>query len=516
MILHLEDPALLDREAPKGKFKAATNPVDSNDHEPERVKFTKTGDAPFETDAAPKSLEMPKSHNKFQLEPLLNKFVWTVNDEDGHFQLGAPADHDDLYIFNITIISGTNFHVLWDGKSPRKQQKEYVWQVTYSAFGCDITAEPFMLGNDDSTRRTFIGDKACARIRANGLLFFEYLQETSLQFQIIRYQVGINNELISPEVMGFCYADLSLLSGNRHEIKLSMDVVSEWGTTPARTIASGDATTKPEIRLAVNMEAIPNYFSNQLNENGNKSIQDAEQRSKIYTNGHIQSDAKDESKKVVLESNLDQVDGINEANVTEISNSSNVRRLLQFENDNHKDYIDTDDYDVLGNSSNVPSKSVPKKRQEQPVVANCGDTLELSESEDSDFAQNFKKIASLMPEPGDYKVVIEFTSFWLKSGHILQKTYILRYSHPPIGIEEPVDCYANRLEDEFTDPCQRYQVMIKGSPYPLTIKEYSEALLNEPLTVEFHKFHDAADGTRCFATAMIPIGRIFFSEVSVC
>lgn len=42
------------------------------------------------------------------LQNSVDKFTWRISETDGCFQLGEPADGDDLYIFNITIISAHN------------------------------------------------------------------------------------------------------------------------------------------------------------------------------------------------------------------------------------------------------------------------------------------------------------------------------------------------------------------------------------------------------------------------
>jgi hypothetical protein len=112
------------------------------------------------------------------------------------------------------------------------------------------------LSQGDSTRRTFIGDKATARIRGCAPNFCDYLQETAVDFHVVRFQLSPTQDLCNEEIMGICFGELKdLAQSDVPEIRLTMDVVSEWGYQ--NTIIPSE---KPEIRAVFQLEATPAFF----------------------------------------------------------------------------------------------------------------------------------------------------------------------------------------------------------------------------------------------------------------
>lgn len=440
-----------------------------------------------------------------------NKFKWTVKEKDGYFQLGDPANDDDLYILNTTVISASYLHSLWDGKSPRKHLSDNCfWQIKYEAYGCEIASEPFLLGNDDDSRRTFIGDKATARIRTNGALFFEYLQETNLQFQIIRYQLGPNKELANPEVMGICFASLSELSSpDKREHRVCMDILSEWGTP--RVLSMHE---KPEVRVLFALEVIPNIFKicSSSVETNNNEICRSESNVLPNSNEHESPinriDADDNRRREVINRNEDALDGMEGggSDFEAVSNTSNARRLLQFENHTRQN----------GSPPSVSSAvTSPEKRisdinsGEQPRVI----TVSSGSSSESEESSNKENLARIMPPPGDYNVTIELNRFWLKSKRTINDNFILTYTHAPIGVlEKPVKCYSEPHEQDCVDSRQAFVISHGEFTKSVTITKFSESLLNDPLTVEFAR-NTEGPKSKCFASAMIPFGRVFSERV---
>ncbi|ODM90365.1 hypothetical protein Ocin01_16315 [Orchesella cincta] len=453
------------------------------------------------------------------------KFCWTVNEKDGYFQLGIPADKDDLYILNTTVISASYLHLLWDGRSPRKRSIDnYFWQIKYTAYGCEISSEPFLLAKDDESRRTFIGDKATARIRTNGVLFYDYLQDSALEFRIIRYLVGSNGELCNEEVMGLCFASLTdLTDPGKGEYRVALDVVSEWGTP--RVISAHE---KPEIRVIFTLDTVPNYFSfctPQLNGSGDAAptsdINSANHSYNEYSKNMLHEDEVDRR----IHQNSERNSQTNEKKRQEgedaksrvspsedVINQSNVRRLLKFEDELRKD----DDNKGSPSSSSATSTPPRKPAASQKVVIDKpkqkqsnGASHTVSESEESDFTSNKEDMAKFLPQPGDYKVEIQLTRFWLKSKKQIRDTFMLSYIHPPVGISDSrIDCFGEPLSPEFTDSRQGFVIMDGELSKNIRITRFSEGLLNEPLTVEFRRVSDDRS-SHCFASSMIPFGRIF-------
>ncbi|OXA58854.1 hypothetical protein Fcan01_07816 [Folsomia candida] len=194
-----------------------------------------------------------------EIQNSVDKFTWRISETDGCFQLGEPADGDDLYIFNITIISAHNLQFLWNGRSPKKpaEADNYVWQIRYKAYGCEIKSDPFVLSTSDPSRRTFIGDKATARIRASAPYFYDYIQETAVEFHVIRFELSSSQDLINEEVMGVSFAELKdLAEADITELRTTLDIVSEWGYP--NTIIPGE---KPEVRTVFQLEATPGFFN---------------------------------------------------------------------------------------------------------------------------------------------------------------------------------------------------------------------------------------------------------------
>lgn len=448
----------------------------------------------------------------------VHTFVWTVREKDGYFQLGDTAEDDDLYILNTTVISASYLHCLWDGKSPRKRLSDnFFWQIKYEAYGCEIASDPFLLADEDESRRTFIGDKATARIRTNGATFFEYLQDSNMQFQIIRYQLGQDKELGNPEVMGICFASLSELSTSdpmKREHRVCMEVVSEWGTPRIVSVHE-----KPEVRVMFTLEAVPNFFKICLPEleTNNNVVQSSipplngftvNDEGTVVRNSNNKQSQRVEERQQLDEQTDDAPDGNASADIESLSNRSNVRRLLQYEDENRRDGSPPPSSSSLLTS---PDRRLPSKKSSVGTKFSQASSCNYSESDDTDNSSNKENLARIMPPSGEYNVTVELNRFWLKSRRVIKDSFKLSYLHPPIGVSEnSVQCYAESLDPDVMEPRQGFITIDGTFTKSLEITKCSESLLNDPLTVQFSK---ATSDDRCFASAMIPFGRIFSEKV---
>ncbi|CAL8110553.1 unnamed protein product [Orchesella dallaii] len=518
MILQLEDRSIKEKrplEAPKNMPQTRTLAGELSQPEcdiPENIL----------KNAAALSETKPLKHE----DVASGRFCWSVNEKDGYFQLGIPADKDDLYILNTTVISASYLHLLWDGRSPRKRTDNYFWQIKYTAYGCEIATEPFLLAKDDESRRTFIGDKATARIRTNGALFYEYLKESALEFRIIRYIVGNNGQLCNEEVMGLSFAALTdLTNPSKGEFRVALDVVSEWGTP--RVVSAHE---KPELRVIFTLDTVPNYFSfctPLLNGSGDavlaSDVQNVNTNDKEFSNNILEEDEVDHqlkpSERFEIEDSSHTANYIESEDVIargvdpyeDMSNQSNVRRLLKFDDELHKDHR------KRRSSSSSEASTPPSKPgvSQNPHAKKKEATETVSESEETDSATNKENLANFLPEPGEYKVSIELTRYWLKSKRLIKDKFMLSYVHPPLGIvDNRIKCFGEPLSPEFTDSRQGFLILDGEHSKLFRLTRFSEGLLNEPLTVEFRKISDKNKSSNCFASSMIPFGRIFSEKGS--
>lgn len=462
------------------------------------------------------------AETKYAPTAAINKFIWRVQEKEGYFLLGEAAPDDDMYILNATVVSASYLHILWDGKSPRKRDEDnYFWQIKYEAYGCEIASEPFLLGNSDESRRTFIGDKATARIRANGGLFFEYLQDTELHFQIIRYQLGAGKELTNPEIMGLGFAPLKNLTdpANR-ELKLSMEILSEWGTPRIM-----DAKTKPEIRVLFGLEPIPNFFKlHTLGMEQNNNFPGPAIDYSISEEHAVQNElAAHQRANCALPSDVngnDVQNGIGDApdglatdlDIESVSNTSNVRRLLQFEEQERRNNKSS----ISSNFTSPEKGSSYKHDGKHNPKGSISTYKEYSDSEESiteDASSNKENLSKIIPPPGSYVATIQLNKFWLKSKKSISDTFVLSYVHPPIGISEPpIEFIAEAVPDE-NERTDRHGFILLERDYSKTFDTsmLSEETLNQPLTVEFSKVGDV--NRRTFACSYIPFGIVFAQQV---
>lgn len=469
------------------------------------------------------------SETKLLQKDVSSRFMWSVNEKDGYFLLGTERDRDDLYILNTTVISASYLHTLWDGKSPRKvggNADNHFWQIKYKAYGCEIASEPFQLSNEDVSRRTFIGDKATARIRTNGALFFEYLDETTVEFHIVRYKLGPGNELADPEVMGLCFASLSELSDpEKREHRVCMNVVSEWGTP--RLIAAGE---NPEVRVMFTMAAVVNYFTlcpSEGNDNGLLRVPpnfDAQLTSRNENSSNkvdkqasrLMQQQRHSLGEAALDHDIDELEipeDVPDSTDVDVENlnNSNTRRLLQFESDNGGAGVEAN----LESSSNSNSQGRPKGKPQASNTNTSTGNISDSEDTDSGSGSNKENLARILPEPGDYKVTIELSRFWLKSRKLIEDCFVLSYIHPPLGIsEEPVENFGEPLSPEFTERRQGFTIISGEFSKVISITKFSESLISNPITVNFFRT-EGGRKSNCFASAMIPFGRIFSERVKM-
>lgn len=134
--------------------------------------------------------------------------------------------------------------------------KGYKWTVEYKSFGYQISSDSFELDDSDS-KRGFIGDKATARIRANGAKFFEYLSETRLQFQVGRTKPGCKEQ----ELMGQTFLELAdLTKPNIMVAKYDLEIIS----TAPYPVSARFLDQKPELRVLIDLEVVPDFFKREF------------------------------------------------------------------------------------------------------------------------------------------------------------------------------------------------------------------------------------------------------------
>jgi len=144
---------------------------------------------------------------------------------------------------------------LWDGDDGDQLGEDSFWTIQYAAFGCNIVSDPFVLSGEKDGRRTFIGDKATARIRCNGALFHQYLNSTSLEFRVLRSTGAHGHQGVS----GVSFAELKgLTKVDVKGLKATLEIVpyGDYGTT-----VSDFGSLKPELRIVIELSVIPSFFS---------------------------------------------------------------------------------------------------------------------------------------------------------------------------------------------------------------------------------------------------------------